>query len=34
VQFWVDGEPSDERRSPWPSLTRWCGGTLKLKRIT
>jgi hypothetical protein len=34
VAYWVDGQPSDERQSPWPNLTRAFGGTVRLRRIT
>lgn len=32
--YWVDGEPSDERQGPWPSLLRRFGGVVRLKRVT
>jgi hypothetical protein len=34
VAFWIDGDPNDERHGPWPTLTAWTGGTVKLRRVT
>jgi hypothetical protein len=34
VAFWVDGLPFDQRLSPWPTLTRVFGGSVRLRRVT
>jgi hypothetical protein len=34
VAYWVDGDPSEERMSPWPELTAGFGGTVKVSRVT
>jgi hypothetical protein len=34
VAYFVDGDPNDERHGPWPNLTQWTGGTVKLRRVT
>jgi hypothetical protein len=34
VAFWVDGLSRDDRTSPWPALTRWTGGSVRLVRVT
>jgi hypothetical protein len=32
--YWVDGDISDERLGPWPSLLQWSGGIVKIRRVT
>jgi hypothetical protein len=32
--YWVDGDSSDERQGPWPSLLAMFGGVVKLRRVT
>jgi hypothetical protein len=32
--YWVDGEPSDERRGPWPRYLQEFGGVVKVRRVT
>lgn len=34
ISFWVDGLVRDDRLSPWPSFTRWTGGSIRIKRVT
>jgi len=32
--YWIDGDPSDERKGPWPKLLSQFGGLIKLRRVT
>ena len=32
--YWVDGDPSDQRRGPWPMAFVGFGGVVMLKRVT
>lgn len=34
VAYYVDGDPAEERMSPWPSLTMQFGGVVKVLRAT
>ena len=34
VLYWVDGDPAEDRMSPWPRLTMQFGGVVKIRRIT
>jgi hypothetical protein len=34
VAYWVDGDPAEDRMSPWPRYTMQFGGVVKVRRIT
>jgi hypothetical protein len=34
VAYYVDGDPSDERRGPWPQYLQQFGGIVKLRRVS
>jgi len=34
VAYWVDGDPAEDRVSPWPRLTMQFGGVVKIRRTT
>jgi hypothetical protein len=34
IAYFVDGDPPEDRMSPWPRLTMQFGGVVKIRRIT
>jgi hypothetical protein len=34
VAYFVDGDPPEDRMSPWPRLTMQFGGVVKIRRVT
>lgn len=34
IAYWVDGEPAEDRLSPWPRYTKNMGGVVKIRRVT
>lgn len=34
IAYFVDGDPAEDRMSPWPRLTMQFGGVVKIRRIT
>lgn len=32
--YWIDGDPAEDRQSPWPRLTAQMGGVVKIRRVT
>lgn len=34
IAYFVDGDPAEDRMSPWPRLTMQFGGVVKIRRVT
>jgi hypothetical protein len=34
IAYFVDGDPAEDRMSPWPRLTMQFGGIVKIRRVT
>jgi hypothetical protein len=32
--YWVNGDPTDDRKGPWPRYLKHFGGVVKLRRVT